>query len=58
MTGVLTCALPIFASDAREAGEDTFAYGALYQLERDRAAAAERQLPKDWPKADRGRLAG
>ncbi|WP_329187901.1 CYTH and CHAD domain-containing protein [Actinacidiphila glaucinigra] len=47
-----------FASDAREAGEDTFAYGALYQLERDRAAAAERQLPKAWPKADRGRLAG
>ncbi|MFE0625755.1 CHAD domain-containing protein [Streptomyces sp. NPDC058864] len=46
------------ASDAREAGEDTFAYGVLYQLERDRAAAAERQLPEDWPRADRGKLAG
>ncbi|WP_431963881.1 CHAD domain-containing protein [Actinacidiphila sp. bgisy160] len=46
------------ASDARGAGEDTFPYGALYQLERDRAAAVERRLPKDWPRADRGKLAG
>ncbi|MDX2707134.1 CYTH and CHAD domain-containing protein [Streptomyces sp. PA03-6a] len=46
------------ASDAREAGEDTFAYGVLYQLERDRAAAAERQLPQEWPRADGGTLAG
>ncbi|MGW3241706.1 CYTH and CHAD domain-containing protein [Streptomyces sp. NPDC001070] len=46
------------ASDAREAGEDTFAYGVLYQLERDRAAAVENELPKAWPKSDRGKLAG
>ncbi|MFF7211524.1 CHAD domain-containing protein [Streptomyces sp. NPDC008238] len=45
-------------SDAREAGEDTFAYGVLYQLERDLAATAERQLPEEWPKADRGKLSG
>ncbi|MEU4093590.1 CYTH and CHAD domain-containing protein [Streptomyces sp. NPDC026673] len=46
------------ASDAREAGEDTFPYGVLYQLERDAAAAAENELPKAWPASDRGKLAG
>ncbi|WP_431949256.1 CHAD domain-containing protein [Actinacidiphila sp. bgisy167] len=51
-------ALLRLADDARAAGEDTFPYGVLYQLERERADTVERQLPKEWPAADRGRLAG
>jgi CHAD domain-containing protein len=43
---------------ARSAGEDTFAYGALHQVERDRAAAVEAALPHAWRRADRGPLAG
>ncbi|MDX3353236.1 CYTH and CHAD domain-containing protein [Streptomyces sp. ME01-24h] len=46
------------ADDARAAGEDTFAYGVLFQLERDRAGVAERELPDVWPKANRGKLSG
>lgn len=46
------------ADEARAAGEDTFAYGALAQLERGLAAAAEADVPKAWRKADKGKLAG
>ncbi len=46
------------ADRAWSAGEDTFAYGAMHQLERDRAAAAEDALPKTWRAADRGPLTG
>ncbi|MEU6342835.1 CYTH and CHAD domain-containing protein [Streptomyces sp. NPDC046977] len=46
------------AGDARTAGEDTFPYGVMFQVERDLADAAEDALPKAWDKADRGSLAG
>ncbi len=46
------------ADAAGAAGEGTFAYGALYQMERDRAAAAEAALPGTWRAADHGPLAG
>jgi CHAD domain-containing protein len=46
------------ADEAREAGEDTFAYGALAQLERALAAAAEADVPATWRRADHGELAG
>ncbi|MDX3234822.1 CYTH and CHAD domain-containing protein [Streptomyces sp. ME03-5709C] len=46
------------ADDARTAGEDTFGYGVLFQLERERAGVAERELPDVWAKANRGKLAG
>ncbi|MCQ4081916.1 CYTH and CHAD domain-containing protein [Streptomyces sp. RB6PN25] len=51
-------ALVRIAREAHAAGEDTFAYGALHQLERDRAAEVEETLPAAWRRADRGRLAG
>jgi CHAD domain-containing protein len=51
-------ALTRIARQAHAAGEDTFAYGALYQLERDRATEVEEVLPAAWRRADRGRLAG
>lgn len=46
------------ADEARRAGEDTFAYGALYQMERERARAVEAAVPKAWRRTDRGPLAG
>ncbi len=46
------------AQQARAAGRDTFGYGVMFQVERDRAAAAEAALPAVWRRADRGPLAG
>ncbi|WP_329317717.1 CYTH and CHAD domain-containing protein [Streptomyces sp. NBC_01262] len=46
------------ADEARAAGEDTFAYGALAQLERGLAARAEAAVPGAWREADQGELAG
>ncbi len=46
------------ADAARQAGEDTFPYGALHQMERERAGAVEAALPKAWRRTDRGPLAG
>ncbi len=37
--------LPDLAGKARQAGEDTFAYGLLYQRQADRAASMEQALP-------------
>jgi CHAD domain-containing protein len=51
-------ALMRIARQAHAAGEDTFAYGALYQLEHDRAAEVEDALPTAWRRADRGKLSG
>lgn len=45
------------ADEARAEGEDTFAFGAIYQMERFCAAALETALPKVWARADRGRFA-
>ena len=46
------------ADAAGRAGEDTFPYGALHQMERQRAGAVEAALPKAWRRTDRGPLAG
>ncbi|WP_269854014.1 CYTH and CHAD domain-containing protein [Streptomyces sp. RPT161] len=46
------------ADTARRADEDTFPYGALHQMERERAGAVEAALPKAWGETDRGPLAG
>lgn len=51
-------ALIRIAQEAHAVGEDTFAYGALHQLERYRAAEVEDALPAAWHRADRGKLAG
>jgi CHAD domain-containing protein len=50
-------ALVRLADEARAVGEDTFAYGALAQLERGLAAQAEAAVPDGWRDADRGELA-
>lgn len=44
------------AADADAAGEPSFSYGVLHQVEQARAAAAERELPRLWHRASRPKL--
>jgi CHAD domain-containing protein len=41
------------AAEADAAGEPSFSYGVLYQVERARAAAVEQELPELWDRASR-----
>ncbi|AXI77548.1 CYTH and CHAD domain-containing protein [Peterkaempfera bronchialis] len=53
---VARTALRELAAQADAAGESAFSYGLLHQVEHDRAATAERQLPRAWRRASRRRL--